>query len=224
MTVNKAKQPFRLSAAPTVKRPANLEDVAFWPVRHLAELIRTRQVTSLELTEMYLARLHRYNGLLNNVVTFLDDYGRAEAQARRRGDRRRQVQGPAARHSVGREGHHLGQGLQDDVGIGAVQGSGVRLRRDRRRDAARGRRGVDRQGLDRRARRRRQLVRRTDQEPVGSDAGLERIVGRPVVGDGGGLRRASASAPRRADRSSARRRAAALPACVRRSAASAATA
>ena len=80
MTVNKAKQPFRLSTAPSVKRPANLEDAAFWPVRHLAELVRTRQVTSLELTEMYLARLHRYNGVLNNVVTFLDDYGRAEAK------------------------------------------------------------------------------------------------------------------------------------------------
>jgi Asp-tRNA(Asn)/Glu-tRNA(Gln) amidotransferase A subunit family amidase len=80
ITVNKARQPFRLSAAPTVKRPANLEDVAFWPLRHLAELVRSRQVTSLELSEMYLARLHRYNGLLNNVVTFLDDYGRAEAK------------------------------------------------------------------------------------------------------------------------------------------------
>jgi Asp-tRNA(Asn)/Glu-tRNA(Gln) amidotransferase A subunit family amidase len=78
--VNKTKLPFKLSAAPAVKRPANLEDVAFWPVRHLAELIRTKQVTSLELTEMYLARLHRYNGLLNNVVTFLDDHGRAEAK------------------------------------------------------------------------------------------------------------------------------------------------
>ena len=78
--VNKTKLPFKLSAAPAVKRPSNLEDVAFWPVRHLAELVRTKQVTSLELTEMYLARLHRYNGLLNNVVTFLDDYGRAEAK------------------------------------------------------------------------------------------------------------------------------------------------
>ncbi len=80
LEVSRAKLPFRLSAAPKLKRPANLEDVAFWPVRHLAELVRTRQVTSLELTEMYLARLHRYNGTLNNVVTFLDDYGRAEAR------------------------------------------------------------------------------------------------------------------------------------------------
>src|SRR5262245_31604615 len=80
MEINKAKLPFKLSAAPSVKRPANLEDVAFWPVRHLAELLRTRQVTSLELTRMYLDRLHRYNEKLNNVVTFLDDVGIAEAK------------------------------------------------------------------------------------------------------------------------------------------------
>jgi Asp-tRNA(Asn)/Glu-tRNA(Gln) amidotransferase A subunit family amidase len=80
MEVNKTKLPFKLSAPPAVKRPANLEEVAFWPVRHLAELVRTKQVTSLELTEMYLARLHRYHPKLNNVVTFLDDYGRAEAK------------------------------------------------------------------------------------------------------------------------------------------------
>jgi Asp-tRNA(Asn)/Glu-tRNA(Gln) amidotransferase A subunit family amidase len=79
MTVTKTRQPFRLSAAPSVKRPANLEDVAFWPLRNLGELLRTRQVTSRELTDMYLARLHRYNSILNNVVTFLDDHGRAEA-------------------------------------------------------------------------------------------------------------------------------------------------
>jgi Asp-tRNA(Asn)/Glu-tRNA(Gln) amidotransferase A subunit family amidase len=78
--VNKTKWPFRLSAAPGVKRPANLEDVAFWPVRHLAELVHTKQVTSVELTEMYLARLHRYNGLLNNVVTFLDDVAMTQAR------------------------------------------------------------------------------------------------------------------------------------------------
>ena len=80
MEVNRAKLPFRLSAAPAVKRPANLEEVAFWPVRHLAELLRTKQVTSVELTSMYLARLHRYNAKLNNVVTFRDDVAMAEAK------------------------------------------------------------------------------------------------------------------------------------------------
>ena len=78
--VNKTRMPFRMSPPPALTRPADLEEVAFWPVRHLAELIRTRQVTSLELTDMYLARLHRYQPKLNCVVTFLDDYGRAEAR------------------------------------------------------------------------------------------------------------------------------------------------
>ena len=78
--VDKSKHVFRLSTPPAVRRPANLEDVAFWPVRQLAELLRTKKVTSLELTEMYLGRLHRYNGTLNNVVTFLDDVGRAQAK------------------------------------------------------------------------------------------------------------------------------------------------
>ena len=41
--VDKTKKAFRLSAAPTVRRPANLEEVAFWPVRHLAELIKAKR-------------------------------------------------------------------------------------------------------------------------------------------------------------------------------------
>ena len=77
---NRTKLPFTLSAAPAVKRPSNLEDVAFWPVRHLAELVRSRQVKSVELTEMYLARLHKYNPKLNFVVTFLDDLALAQAK------------------------------------------------------------------------------------------------------------------------------------------------
>jgi Asp-tRNA(Asn)/Glu-tRNA(Gln) amidotransferase A subunit family amidase len=80
MDINRTKVPFRISAPPPVKRPANLEEAAFWPVRHLAELVRTRQVTSVELTGMYLARLHRYNPKLNNVVTFLDEAGMAGAK------------------------------------------------------------------------------------------------------------------------------------------------
>jgi len=79
MKVNRAKLPLRFST-PRVKRPANLEDVAFWPILNLSHLIRTRQVTSTELTEMYLARLHRYNEKLNCVVTFLDDVARAQAK------------------------------------------------------------------------------------------------------------------------------------------------
>ncbi|MCU1232886.1 MAG: Amidase [Candidatus Solibacter sp.] len=79
MKVNRTREPLRFTT-PAVKRPANLEDAAFWPVMQLAQLIKTRQVTSTELTKMYLARLHRYNEKLNCVVTFLDDVALAQAK------------------------------------------------------------------------------------------------------------------------------------------------
>jgi Asp-tRNA(Asn)/Glu-tRNA(Gln) amidotransferase A subunit family amidase len=71
----------RLPKAPTVKRPSSLSDVAFWPATHLAALIRERQVTSVELTRMYLDRLARYNAELNCVVTLTEARAMAEATA-----------------------------------------------------------------------------------------------------------------------------------------------
>jgi Asp-tRNA(Asn)/Glu-tRNA(Gln) amidotransferase A subunit family amidase len=79
MKVNRNREPLRFST-PNVKRPAKLEDVAFWPILDLAHLIKTRQVTSSELTEMYLSRLHRHNEKLNCVVTFLDELARLQAR------------------------------------------------------------------------------------------------------------------------------------------------
>ncbi len=79
MKVNRVREPFRMST-PSVKRPANLEDVAFWPVTQLAQLIKSKQVTSTELTRMYLARLHKHNEKLNCVVTFLDDVALAQSK------------------------------------------------------------------------------------------------------------------------------------------------
>ena len=79
MKVNRTREPLRFST-PAVKRPANLEEVAFWPVTHLAQLVKSRRVTSVELTQMYLARLHKHNEKLNCVVTFLDDVALAQAK------------------------------------------------------------------------------------------------------------------------------------------------
>ncbi len=70
----------RPSRPPDVKRPKDLEEAAFWPVTALAELIRSRQVTSEELTEMYLDRLRRFGPKLEAVITLTED--RALAQAR----------------------------------------------------------------------------------------------------------------------------------------------
>jgi Asp-tRNA(Asn)/Glu-tRNA(Gln) amidotransferase A subunit family amidase len=80
MPIDRVKRPFRMARPPTVTRPGNLEDAAFWPVTHLASLVRNRQVTSVELTEMYLARLRRHDAALTCVVTLTED--RAMRQAR----------------------------------------------------------------------------------------------------------------------------------------------
>jgi Asp-tRNA(Asn)/Glu-tRNA(Gln) amidotransferase A subunit family amidase len=74
------KEP-KWSALPKVKRPAHLEDAAFYSVTELAALIKSRQVTSVELTEMYLGRLKRFGPKLECVVTLTE--GLALEQARR---------------------------------------------------------------------------------------------------------------------------------------------
>ncbi len=72
---------FRYSRPRSVARPTDLEDLAFAPVTELAELIRTRQLSSVELTEMYLGRLERHGATLECVVTLTEEL--AMRQARR---------------------------------------------------------------------------------------------------------------------------------------------
>ncbi len=81
VVVNKVAKPIAFSKPPSVKVPGNLEEVAFWPIRHLSELLRTKQVSSVDLTKMYLERLHRYDKVLLNTVTFLDEMAMTQAKA-----------------------------------------------------------------------------------------------------------------------------------------------
>ncbi|MDA0311745.1 MAG: amidase [Gemmatimonadetes bacterium] len=60
--------------------PTHEEDIAFLPVHRLSALIRDRHMSSVDLTELYLARLERYNPTLNCAVTILAGHAREEAQ------------------------------------------------------------------------------------------------------------------------------------------------
>lgn len=53
--------------------PSREEAICFATVRALGELLRTRQITSTELTKLYLGRLHRYNPQLHFVVNFTEE-------------------------------------------------------------------------------------------------------------------------------------------------------
>src|SRR5438270_2613772 len=83
MNFETEKRSMRISAAPNIAAsgtPKNIEDLAFYTVRQLAELVRTRKVSSAALTEMYVARLKKYDPMLKFVITLTEDRARAQAQ------------------------------------------------------------------------------------------------------------------------------------------------
>lgn len=64
----------------SVMLPDNLDELAFYPIEKLAVLIRERKISSLELTELYLDRIERYDGQLKTVVTLTADLARRQAR------------------------------------------------------------------------------------------------------------------------------------------------
>lgn len=74
------RRPVRLAAVETPRTPADIEEVAFYNVRQLGALLRAKRVSAVNLTEMYLGRLKKYDPLLHFVITYTEE--RAMAQAR----------------------------------------------------------------------------------------------------------------------------------------------
>jgi len=65
-------------AAP--KKPDSGDDLAFLPVASLAALVRNRQVSSVELTKLYLERLKKHDPALHCVVTLTDELAVKQAE------------------------------------------------------------------------------------------------------------------------------------------------
>jgi Asp-tRNA(Asn)/Glu-tRNA(Gln) amidotransferase A subunit family amidase len=77
------KLPLKISAAPAIATkgaPKNLEDACFWSARDLGELVRTKKVSSVALTQMYLDRLKRFSGQLYFAITLTEDRAMAKAK------------------------------------------------------------------------------------------------------------------------------------------------
>jgi Asp-tRNA(Asn)/Glu-tRNA(Gln) amidotransferase A subunit family amidase len=70
------------------------EDLAFRPITELSELVRRRRVTSVELTQMYLARLKRYDPILHCVISLMEDRALQQAHAADAEIRRGKYRGP----------------------------------------------------------------------------------------------------------------------------------
>lgn len=81
MVIDQKQEPIVFSHPGKVTLPKNRDELAFYTVRELAELIRTRQITSVELTQFFIDRLKKYDPKLHCVVTLTEDL--ALQQARR---------------------------------------------------------------------------------------------------------------------------------------------
>jgi len=62
------------------KKPAAEEDLAFASVALLASLIQSKQISSVELTKFYLARLKKYDPVLRAVITFTEELAMKQAE------------------------------------------------------------------------------------------------------------------------------------------------
>ncbi len=77
------RKPLHISSAPAIAGkdvPRDLNDLAFATVRELGELVYRRKVSSLALTQMYLARLKKYDPQMHFVINLTEDRGLAQAR------------------------------------------------------------------------------------------------------------------------------------------------
>ncbi|MBJ6108072.1 amidase [Hymenobacter sp. BT523] len=72
--------PGKLPEMAKVKLPATRDDLAFYTVRQLGELLRTKQISSEELTTFFLARLKKYDPKLHCVITLTEELALQQAR------------------------------------------------------------------------------------------------------------------------------------------------
>ena len=75
----KVQKLFMISDYSSAKMPENFEELAFYSVGELAELIRTGKLSSIELTKLCLDRLMKYGPVLECVITLTEDLALKQA-------------------------------------------------------------------------------------------------------------------------------------------------
>ncbi|KAJ4979326.1 hypothetical protein NE237_010106 [Protea cynaroides] len=74
------RKPFSYPSLSGVKRPDDDEDIAFMSVLELGQLLKTKQITSQELTRIFLQRLKRYNPVLEVVISYTEELAYKQAK------------------------------------------------------------------------------------------------------------------------------------------------
>jgi len=64
---------FKASNEANLKLPKSKDELAFFTVRQLAELIRTKQISSVELTRFFIERIKKYDSRLQFAITITEE-------------------------------------------------------------------------------------------------------------------------------------------------------
>ncbi|MVN20109.1 amidase [Mucilaginibacter arboris] len=70
---------FLLDKRSTANMPADKNALAFYTIRQLADLVRTKKISSVELTKFFIERLRKYNPKLLFVVNFTEELALKQA-------------------------------------------------------------------------------------------------------------------------------------------------
>ncbi|HSW54723.1 MAG TPA: amidase [Ignavibacteriaceae bacterium] len=76
----KDQKPIKFSDYSYTKLPKDINDLAFYSIGELAELIKTKQITSTQLTKFFLERLKKYDAALHCVITFTEERAMNQAE------------------------------------------------------------------------------------------------------------------------------------------------
>jgi Asp-tRNA(Asn)/Glu-tRNA(Gln) amidotransferase A subunit family amidase len=101
---------------------SDLEDLAFLPVTELSELLRRRRITSLALTQMYLARLKKYDPVLHCVISLTEERALNQARAADAEIQRGKYRGPLHGIPWGAKDLLAVRGYRTTWGAGPYQG------------------------------------------------------------------------------------------------------
>jgi Asp-tRNA(Asn)/Glu-tRNA(Gln) amidotransferase A subunit family amidase len=68
-----AKDGFKMDKMSGTKMPADKNDLAFYTIRQLADLVKSKQISSVELTQFFIDRLKKYNPKLFFAITITEE-------------------------------------------------------------------------------------------------------------------------------------------------------
>jgi Asp-tRNA(Asn)/Glu-tRNA(Gln) amidotransferase A subunit family amidase len=80
MKFNTTQNKIKWNIPSAVKMPANKNDLAFYSILQLASLVKSKKISSVDLTSFFIGRLKKFSDTLQCVVSFTEDIAMEQAR------------------------------------------------------------------------------------------------------------------------------------------------